>query len=169
MLQLNKTGQSVVCWLLTQHRLFEFIKSLVQIHLRTIQTLEHAKVTQLETWANMMRKGWNSSSCLSLVVPFGTEDTCREMWESQMLNDSCPCVWLYSPQRDTDKLLLWESGGRYTFSLFLFLLCTVVVFLLNLIFLVYVFRYCGFRVIYPQCIAPGSYFNMLVPLSVNTF
>lgn len=81
-------------------------------------------------------EGMEKELLLVFLVPFGTANTCREMWRSQMLNHSCPCVWLSSPPRDTVKLLLWESGRRYTFSCLLFL-CTAVALLLNLIFLLY--------------------------------
>lgn len=119
-------------------------------------------VTIWSPWLQMLRcTAWNLSKhyedmteqellCVS-VVPFGAADTCRKMWRSQMLNHSCPCVWLSGPRWETVKLLLWKSGGENTFP-FPFILCSAVTLLLNLIFRLHLFWYRRCRVFYSRCI-----------------
>ena len=97
--------------------------------------------------------------CVS-VVPFGAADTCRKMWRSQMLNHSCPCVWLSGPRGETVKLLLWESGRGNTFCC-PFILCTAVTLLLNLIFRSHLFWYRRCRIFYSR-----AYFLMYAGTSV---
>ena len=86
----------------------------------------------------LWRHDGTGALCVS-VVPFGAADTCRKMWRSQMLNHSCPCVWLFGPRGETVKLLLWESAA-FTVTL-----------LLNLIFRLHLF-YRRRRIFYSRCI-----------------
>lgn len=79
------------------------------------------------------RKRIKEELLLVSLILFDAGGTCREMWRSQMLNDSCPCLTLPSTEGERQASTVgkwWKIHFLLLFFLFTFYCCCS---LLNLI------------------------------------